>query len=347
MKRLTTILLSAFIVSSGFAQNQKTNNNWLPVFDCSFPTKFLTFKVDSKFDYNVSSNSSLAEIGNGKTEVKQDRIATISLRFPIVNNSNFKLNGGLKYFDEELAFDNEGDIDYPFYVSLEDRNLKNIGGNLNGLIHLNGNRSILARSSFSLAGDFYRNGEDFSFSKLLKFSMAVGYGIKKNQYTYYAFGVYTGYTFGTPSVYPAFILSKRFKNNLGIDALLPQRFRLWKRINPGTFVYLNSKVAGNSYTVRLNNSILEEAESLQLRSSFVVSSLGFTKKLGKWIWMEAEAGLSNNLNFNISETDFVKGSTLPKPNTDYLIKSKVNASRFVSFSLFLAPPDEFLNKFRN
>lgn len=177
--------------------------------------------------------------------------------------------------------------------------------------------------------------------------MAVGYGIKKDPNTYYAFGAYFGYTFGTPSVYPAMVWSKRFRGGFGIDAILPQSIRFWKMVNKNMFIYSKSNITGNSYTVRLINSILEEAESLQLRSSFITSSLGVTQKLGEWVWLEGEAGFATDLNFNLSETNFVKGSTLPRPNTDYLIKSKVKTAPYISIALFLAPPEGFMDRFRN
>jgi hypothetical protein len=203
------------------------------------------------------------------------------------------------------------------------------------------------RSSFSLAGDFYRSGDYFNFDDLLKISLALGYGIKRNDDTYIAFGGYLGYTFGKPSVYPAFVYHKQFKSGIGFEAVLPQTIRVWNKFSEKFYLYGRSKITGNSYTVRLYSSVLDQAESLQLRNSNIITTVGIYQRFAKWIWLQAEAGYCNSLNFNVSETNFVPGSTLPKPDTDYLIKSDVTGAPFVSVSLFLSPPKDLINKFLN
>ena len=81
----------------------------------------------------------------------------------------------------------------------------------------------------------------FSFGKILKASVAVGYGVKKDANTFYAFGAYFGYTFGMPSLYPAFIWSKRYQDKFGIDAMLPQSIRLWAKSSEKIYFYLNQQ----------------------------------------------------------------------------------------------------------
>lgn len=344
VKFILTVLLSLTIFLS-FAQNPENKKDWLPVFENSLPTRFFTVKMEGLFQYSINSTSEIEEIGDGSAEISGNRLSSISLKFPILSKPNVVLTGGAKYTDEQFYFSEFDPVDYPLYVSLNDRNLKNLGGDINGLFHLKGNRSILLRSSFYLAGDFYRSDKYFSIGNLLKTSVALGYGVKKDKNTYIAGGVYFGYTFGRPSFFPVLVYSKRFNNGFGLEAALPQSIRIWKKVSDKFFVIGHSKISGNSYTMRLQGSILEEAESLQLRQSNIVTSIGIYWKLGKWIWLESEAGYSHNLNFNISESNFIPGSTLPKPDTDYLIKSDVSGAPFLSLSMFLAPPREFLDKF--
>lgn len=345
MTKKSLFCICILIAVSGMAQ-EDDRKIWIPIFENNMPSRFLSVKLERKYSSSINSISSIDEIGDGSSKVNRDRILSFNLKFPVISKSKFVITAGVKYFDEELNFDQSANLTYPLYVSLEDRNLKNLGGSLNGVFHLKDNRSIIARSSFALAGDFYRSGDSFNPERIFKFSFAVGYGIKKDPNTYYAFGVYWGYTFGVPSVYPAAAWFKRFNNGVGIDALLPQSVKLWKKVNDNFFVFGKSRIAGNSYTIKLRNSILDEAESLQLRKSSVISTIGLTYRLNKWLWLEAEGGLSNSLNFNLSETNFKKGSTLPKPNKDYLIKSSVASAPYASISLFLSPPKTFLDKRR-
>jgi hypothetical protein len=203
------------------------------------------------------------------------------------------------------------------------------------------------RTTVNLTGDFDRENSDIPLRDLLKGSIAIGYGIKPNSSSYFAFGVYAGYKFGSPSIYPGIVYSKRFSNGLGLDMMLPQSIKIWKKVNPGLFISAKSKVEGNSYAIKVNSSILDEAQSLQLRQSGILSSVNVLQKISKWIWLEASLGYSYNLSFNVTESNFVQGSHLLKVDTDYLIESKVDGAPYVSLSLSLAIPDDFIDKLSN
>lgn len=346
MKLISTILF-LFITSVSFSQSEPDSlckADWLPRCANSLPTKFFYLKTEGPFQYNINSKSHLEEIGDGSADISGNRTFVARLKFPILNKKGVVLTGGIKYTDEEFYFKNAQPEDYPLYVSLNDRNLKNLGFDMKGMFHLKGNRSIIMQTSWNLAGDFYRDDKDyFSVGDLLKSSLAVGYAIKKDANTYKAFGAYFGYTFGRPSIYPVFNYVKRFRNGWGLDLMLPQGGKVFKSFNNKFYLYANSEIIGNSYTVRLFDSILEEAESLQLRQSNLISTFGVVKKINKWIWLEGEFGYSHSLNFNVSETNFKEGSTL-RPNTDYLIKSDVSGAPFYSISIFLAVPEDFMDK---
>ncbi len=327
-----------------FAQKTKEGREWLPVFENNLPSKVASVKSNINLQYSINSTSGIKEIGDGSTEVSRNRNLDLNLRFPILNKPDIKLTGGVKYTDEEFIFEDQATTSYPLYVSLNDRNLKSLGGNIKGLFHLSGNRSFLIRTGMHLAGDFYRNESNFSFFKLLKFSLAAGYGIKKDSHTFYAVGVYYSYTFGRPSLYPAVVYSKRFNNGFALETLLPKGITAWKNFSDKTFIYVKTNVEGASYRIRLNNSILESFNSLELRQSYLTFSAGITQRLAKWVWMEGEFGYSHNLNFNVSESDFVENRRFPRPNKEYLIKSDVSGSPFISLSLFISPPKDFIKK---
>ncbi len=343
--RFKIAIILLFIPFFSYAQ-KNSSTNWMPIMETNFPMRFLTFSMDANRGYGISSTSTIDEIGSGSTEIEANRTAKIKMKFPIVYKPNFILTGSLDYADEKFFFDDEEDMDFPLYVSLEDRNLKKLGSNFNALIHLKGNRSLVVRTNLSLAGDFYRDNSHFTLKKYLKFSLAAGYGIKKNNRLYYGFGIYYGYTFGSPSVYPAIIWTQRFNNNYGLDALLPQSIRLWKKLNEKSFIYSEARVIGDSYTVHLDNSILSKIESLQLRKSSLLLKLGYTHQLNDWVWLEAKLGYTENLNFNISESNFSKGSKLPKPDNDYILKSTVKGAPFIGLSVFISPPAYFIDKLK-
>ena len=341
----TILIIFLFTTIGSFAQAPEDRTEWIPLFENRLPSRFFTFKTNYNFQYSINSKSDIEQIGNGSAEVSGNRNASLDLKFPILNKTNVILSGSIKYSDEQFYFEKHNPATYPLYVSLNDRNLKNLGGDINGLFHHKNNKSFLLRSSIYLAGDFYRSDDSFSTGKLLKFSLALGYGIKKDVNTFYAYGIYAGYTFGRPSIYPALVYSKRMNHNIGLDATLPQSVKIWKKFSDNTFIYARSAVSGNSYTVRLQGSVLKEFDSLQLRQSNLNSSVGIMQKLGKWIWLEGNLGYTHYFSFNISESNFKHNYTIPRPNSTYLIESDVSGSPFASISLFLAPPKELLNKF--
>lgn len=338
---LATVLL--LFVRNGFAQNTLEQDDWLPYIENKLPTSFFTVEYDNMSQHTISSTSDLAEIGDGKANQVSNRKFSVALRFPIAYRKNLLMTGTVKFIDEEFSF-SDGDIDYPLYVSLNNRNLKNLGGNINTLIKISDNQSLLIRTGLSLAGDFYRGGDYFQVDDLLKLSIAIGYGFKRDKNTYIAFGGYLGYIFGEPSIYPALMYTKQFNSNWSMEALLPQSVKAWRRFSENFYAFGYSRITGNSYTIRLANDVLQQIESLQLRRSNVISTLGIYHKINKWVWMKAEAGYALNLNFNISETNFISGSTLPKPDTDYLIQSDVSGAPYFGVSLFLSPPKELIKK---
>lgn len=320
--------------------------DWTPVFENDLPKKFLYFKYEGPFQYNIRSTSNLEEIGDGAAEITGDHTATVRLKFPILNKNRAILTGGLRYSNEQFYFEDIEPDGYPMYVGLNDRNLRRLGLDFKGMFHLKGNRSIIMQTAWNLAGDFHLGGDKyFKFGDLLKSSLAVGYAVRKDASTYYAFGAYFGYTFGDPSLYPVFNYSKRFNNNIGIDLLLPQGFKVWKRFNNNFYILGAAEISGTSYTVRVDDTILSEAESVQLRQSTIDATVGVLKKLNKWMGVEARLGYSKNINFNVSESNFIPGSTLPKPDTDYLIKSTTSGAPYFSVSLFLAVPKDLMKRF--
>ncbi len=341
---IAIILLSLSL--SGVTQDSLKLEDWTPYFENNLPTRFFYLKMEGPFQYGISSQSDLDEIGNGSAKITGNRTITARLKFPILNKQRIILTGGVRYVNEEFYFEDIEPEDYPMYVGLNDRNLRRLGADMKGMFHLRNNKSIILQTSWNLAGDFHLKGENyFKFGDLLKSSIALGYAVKKDASTYYAFGAYFGYTFGKPSFYPAINYCKRFDNGLGIDIILPQGFKVWKKMGRNFYAIGGTEVSGTSYTVRVDDTVLSEAESIQLRQSTIDVTLGIVSKINEWVGFEARFGYSNNINFNVTESNFVERSTLPKPDTNYLIKSKVKGAPYASITLFLAVPKDFMKKF--
>lgn len=330
---------------AGIAQDTLSREDWTPYFQNNLPTRFLYLKMEGPFQYRIKSTSELSEIGDGSAEITGNRTVTARLKFPILNKQRVKLTGGVRYVNEQFYFEDIKPSDYAMYVGLNDRNLRRLGIDMKALFHLYDNHSIVMQTNWSLAGDFHINDDKyFSIGDLLKSSLAIGYATRKDINTYYAFGAYFGYTFGDPAIYPVFNYSKRFANGIGIDILLPQGFKAWKKLNRRLFLLCDAEISGASYTVRVDDTVLNETESIQLRQSTIDATVGLIAQINKWVGVEAKFGYSNNINFNVSESNFKPGSTLPRPDTDYLIKSTVSGAPYASVSLFLSVPKDLMER---
>lgn len=343
--RFYFVVIILFLSLAAIAQDSLKKEDWTPYFKNDLPKKFFYVKTEGPFEYGINSTSALEEIGNGSAEITRNRTVTARIKFPVLNKQRAIITGGFKYVNEQFYFDDIEPNDYAMYVGLHNRNLRKLGVDFRGFFHLHDNRSIIMQTNWNLAGDFQLSGERyFKLGDLLKSSLALGYAVKKDASTYYAFGAYFGYTFGDPSIYPVFNYSKRFNNGVGIDLILPQGFKIWKQVRQNLYLTCNAEISGTSYTVRVDNTILSEAESIQLRQSTFEATFGLVTAFNKWIGFEAKFGYSNNINFNVSESNFIPKSTLPKPDTDYLIKSKVSGAPYASFSLFLSVPKDLIKR---
>ncbi|WP_321370858.1 DUF6268 family outer membrane beta-barrel protein [uncultured Draconibacterium sp.] len=338
-------LILVVIAVAGSAQDTISKEDWTPYFENNLPTRFLYLKMEGPFQYNISSTSDLEAIGDGSAEITGNRTVTARLKFPILNKQRVKLTGGIRYVNEQFYFEDIEPDGYPMYVGLNDRGLRRLGIDMKGMFHLYDNHSLVVQTSWSLAGDFHiHDNRYFSFGDLLKSSLAIGYATRKDLNTYYAFGAYFGYTFGDPAIYPVFNYSKRFANGIGLDLLLPQGFKAWKQINKRFYVVCDAEISGTSYTVRVDNTVLNETESIQLRQSTIDATVGIITQINKWVGFEAKFGYSNNINFNVTESNFKPGSTLPRPDTDYLIKSTVSGAPYASVALFLSVPRDLMDR---
>ncbi len=345
VKYIVTFL--CFIVASNtFSQEILPKDFWVPRCKTNPPIHFLSYQRSATLDYGINSKSTINEIGDGSSEIKSNQANAIDLKFPVFNKQKFILTGSLNYSSEEIYFDGDENIDYPLYASLNDRDLKTFGGTLNGMIRLKGNKSLILRGSMTMAGDFLELRR-FPDGKIFKIIVCRSLCHQKKMMTYF---MPLECIMATNLEHLRFILPL-FGHSVLLTTMAsmqfcPKGYGFGKWLTRIFFIDASAKVTGDSYTIHLGNSILSGVESLQLRKSSILISGGVSHKISKWIWAEAKIGYSKSINFNLSESNFSKGSSLPKPDNNYIIKSTVRGAKYFSVSLFLSPPTEFLQKFR-
>ncbi len=295
-------------------------------------SKGLVFLREQVLDYGIRSNSKEVGLANGSGEVRKNRRYRFKLRAPLVMRRNIKVALGFDYYVEEYRFDDLNQVDYPLYLSLEDKSLKSIGSTLYIVKPFRGNRYFLFRGNGSLNGDY--GTSDLPTADFLRFSLSPLYGIKRNERVSYAFGAAFSYTFGRPVVYPVFAYNKTWNNRWGVEALLPARVWLRYTYNDRNLVYAKVGFAGASYNVQLQDSTLLSRESLHLEKSELRYLLTYEREIYDFLWMGLEAGWRSNLEFSLTD---VRGT-----QRDLLIDNRLNHAFMFNFSIFIVPPRSML-----
>lgn len=339
-------VLLLFISSGLIAQNgiDTTKYDWNPRIKGVGPVRGLSASLHTNSAFDVRSNSDT--YGNGQGKIKYNRIFKTKVRFPLYLNDKIKLAGSFEYSDEEIHFENIEQNDYPLYKSLDDKNMKSIGGSLYLMTHLKRNRYFMLRFNAKLKGDYWKehigNVRKYTFLKM-EISPVIGW--KVNKYKSWGVGLAFSYTFGDPLVFPTFIYNHTFSDKWGVEAFLPARLKLRYQPSKLCFLYAKASLKGGSYSIHLDDSELSEFKTLELRKSDVNFSFEIEKGLTDWLWLSFEYGYRANINFDVTNENHtlsLSGSKITHENN--IIDSYAKGGMFSNITLFITPSKSLLKK---
>jgi hypothetical protein len=329
-----------------FGQNSldSLKYDWNPAIKGTGPVRGFEVSYHANTNYHVNSNSDL--YGNGKSEIDYNRVFDTKLRFPIVLNQKLKIAGGLDYSDEEFHFDDISNNDYPLYKSLNDKNLKSVGGNVYLMTQLKRNMFFMFRFSAKLKGDYWREHiGDVSKYTFLKIEMSPVIGWKVNPKKSWGIGIAYSYTFGDPLLFPVFVYNHSFADKWGVEAFLPARIKLRYQASKLCFINAKARLQGGSYSIHLDDPELNDFKTLELRRSDLNFSLEIEKGITDWIWASFEYGYRTNINFDVTNSNHafsLSGGKLTSENK--IIDSNAGGGLFYNLSVFLVPSKSILKK---
>lgn len=292
--------------------------------------------------YNLISSFAIESIptapGLGKADARLQKLEEIqfSLRFPISWKGRTTIAAGIDYLYEEYNFQNPASLNYDFYTNLENKHLNSLDGQLFILYALNEHSFIGSRMGLELNGDYKDN--ELPFLQQAKASMAVIYGWKPNIFTVYGLGAYYSYTWGQPSLYPVFVWNRTFNQRWGIEAVLPQSFRLRRNLSEKSIFLLGARVSGRSYHIISETPPLRDYPFLELQSSNIFVFLEYEQEIYDFLWVGLSGGYRYNINFNIVEENVF--------SSNRIIENKAGHSPYFNVSLFMVPPRSWLNQSR-
>lgn len=333
-------------LGNAFAQTEveKIQYDWNPAIIGTGPIRGFEISYIGNSDYDVNSKSNF--YGDGKGRVDYNRVLKTKLRFPIFLSDKVKIAGGFEYSDEEFHFENIDKTPYPLYQSLNDKNLKSIGGNLYFLTQLKQNMYFMFRFSGKLKGDYWKehigNVSKYTF---LKMEVTPTIGWKVSPYKSWGIGISYSYTFGDPLIFPVFVYNHTFASKWGVEALLPARIKF--RYQPSELCFINAKAKlnGGSYSIHFDDPKLDDFKTLELRRADIDFSIEVEKGLNDWLWLSFDCGYRTNINFDITNRNHafsLSGSKLTSENN--IIDSNAGGGMFYNLTLFIVPSKTLLQK---
>ncbi|WP_372754201.1 DUF6268 family outer membrane beta-barrel protein [Labilibaculum sp.] len=316
--------------------------DWNPAIIGKGPIRGFEVSYHENADFDISSTSD--SYGDGKGEITHNRIFKTKLRFPIVLKEKFKIAGSFEYSDEEMHFNESSDINYPLYESLNDKNLKGIGGSLYFSAQVKRNMYFMFRFNAKLKGDYWKehigNVSKYTFLKM-EISPVIGWKVSPTKS--WGIGLAYSYTFGDPLLFPIFSYNHTFADKWGVEAFLPARIKL--RYQPSKLCFINAKakLQGGSYSIHFDDSELDDFKTLELRRADLNLSIEIEKGITNWLWTSLEGGYRSNINFDVTNSNHafsLSGSKLTNENN--IIDSSVGGGAFCNLSIFIVPSKTIL-----
>jgi len=338
------LLFCYYGVSYAQIQMDSTSLMWSPRVKGMPLPRGIEVSYKANIDYHISSSSDL--IGMGKSEIQKNRLFSTKFRFPIINRTDIKVAGGFSYSDEEFKFDDIQTNDYPLYRSLNEKNLKSIGGSLYFLHRVKEKSFIMLRLSGKFNGDYWKEHiGDPSQETFLKYEITPVFGWKINDSKSWGIGLSYSFSFGEPFLFPVIVYNHTFNTKWGVEALLPARLKVRFDINQLTRVNFNSRVVGGSYSIHMDDRELSDFKTLELRRSELNLFLNLEKGITDWLWLDIALGFRFNLKFDVTSDNHrftLSGNKVFQQ--DYIIDSYAQPGRFMKVGLYVTPSKKLIEK---
>ena len=296
------------------------------------PSKGIVVSYNLIGPFAIQSVPLKNDLEGEKARLRKLEEIRFSLRLPISWRGPTKIIAGLQYFYEEYNFQGPEGLETAFYQNLENKHLNSLSFRTYILHSLNEKKFIGARLGAELNGDYH--GLILPFQERMKFSVATLYGWKPSPFASYGVGIYYSYTMGRPSIYPAFLWNRTYTERWGVEALLPQSFRLRYTFSPRAYLMGGLSVSGRSYHIVSEESPLAAYPNLELRNSNLFGFVEFEREIYDFLWFGITAGFRYNVNFYISEENTFSNSRI--------VENRVGASPYMNLSLFVVPPRKLL-----
>jgi len=261
------------------------------------------------------------------------------VNYPIISNTKLLLTVGGNYWRTNYNVKQEpttGVNNNYMATALSERGLTTVGLNSTIFKPLNEKHFILGFVSADANGDFTL--ADSKLGEYLtqpKYSAAIFFGKKRNDYSILAFGVSRTYRPGALGYIPLILFNHTFQNkNWGIESIFPARAAVRRTFNPRNILFFGYELEGQSYSM-INRTANPYFNNLELRRSEIRPRITYEFALSGFIWMSVQAGYRINYSFDVDQTDILRIIGSDKP---FYMENKISNPLYFQVSLNLVSP---------
>lgn len=230
---------------------------------------------------------------NASQNFNSNRLAGIraQVNVPVISTTKLIWQIGANYW--KSTPDIKEATDNPFLTKLEENGLLTTGINTTLFKPLNEKNFLIVQLSADLNGVF-ENFDDIQ-SKALTISGTAIYGWKQSEKNMYGVGISRTYRAGQIIYVPVLLWNKTFNDHWGMELLLPARGHLRYNFTTSNILQLGFELEGNQFLMREANN----GKSVFIQRGELKPRIMWDKKIGGFIWLNAQAGLRYNWRFDV------------------------------------------------
>lgn len=286
------------------------------------------FKLGDPMDY-----------GNSSATIQSAAGLRLLVNYPIISNTKLLITLGGNYWRTGYKLTREPSpaiTNHHISDALDQRGLTTVGLNSNIFKPINEKYFFLGFVSADANGDFTLNDSKLGdYLTQPKYSAAVFFGKKRNDYSILAFGVSRTYRPGALGYIPLILFNHTFQNKKwGIESIFPARAALRRTFNPRNILFFGYELEGQSYSL-INRGNNPYFNNLELRRSEIRPRITYEFALSGFVWISVQAGYRINYSFDVDQGDILR---IIGSDQAFYMDNKLTNPLYFQFSLNLVSP---------
>ena len=287
------------------------------------PRKFISlgFDIQTPYDYEFS-NVRFPQDNNGFDVDEDDPVVnetgkidfTGGIRFgsniPIISKTSFVWQSGINYLDTRYNISPENNSPETVILSdgsqarslsriLDEDGLRNFNWSNTFFFPMNETEFIVFRGQMDLSGNY--SLDEFQPLNTIRYSAAVVYGRRINDYYRWGIGVARTYRVGALNYVPVIMYDWTSKNKKwGTEILFPARAYVRYNINNNTMLLGGFDLQGQSYRI---DDYSINGNSFEIRRGEARPKVQLQNKVTNFVWASIEAGYRINWSYDADQLD--------------------------------------------